>query len=91
MLVLTRRTGESVRIGDEITITVLDVRGEAVRVGIQAPRSVPVHRDEIYRALRHANQQAARTDAAAAALLSSALRAGDHPDQPEPGQQPPQL
>jgi carbon storage regulator len=84
MLVLTRRAGESVRIGDDVTVTVLDVRGEVVRVGIQAPRSVAVHRDEIYRALRHANQQAAASATRATtgsaveddpvARLSSALR-----------------
>ncbi|ACU36300.1 carbon storage regulator CsrA [Actinosynnema pretiosum subsp. pretiosum] len=59
MLVLTRRAGESLRIGDDVTVTVLDVQGNVVRVGIQAPRSVAVHRDELYRALRIANEQAA--------------------------------
>jgi carbon storage regulator len=75
MLVLTRRTGESVRIGDDVTVTVLDVRGDLVRVGIQAPRSVAVHRDEVYRELRSANQQAAVSTAAAADELTSALHA----------------
>jgi carbon storage regulator len=74
MLVLTRRAGESVRIGDEVTVTVLDVRGDVVRVGIQAPRSVPVHRDEVYRELRAANQQAVVSSDAAADALSAALR-----------------
>jgi len=77
MLVLTRRTGESVRIGDDVTVTVLDVRGDVVRVGIQAPRALAVHRDEVYRELRNANQQAAvATDAAAAALSAALRRAG---------------
>lgn len=74
MLVLTRRTGDSIRIGDEVTITVLDIRGDVVRVGIQAPRSVAVHRDEVYRELRKANEEAAVTDEMAAAALSQALR-----------------
>ncbi|RLK53672.1 carbon storage regulator CsrA [Actinokineospora cianjurensis] len=74
MLVLTRRTGESVRIGDEVTVTVLDIRGDVVRVGIQAPRSVTVHRDEVYRELRKANEQAARSVDEGAALLTDALR-----------------
>ncbi|GLW93127.1 carbon storage regulator CsrA [Actinokineospora globicatena] len=74
MLVLTRRTGESVRIGDEVTVTVLDIRGDVVRVGIQAPRSVAVHRDEVYRELRKANEQAARSVDEGAALLTDALR-----------------
>ena len=48
MLILTRRVGETVMIGDEVTITVLGVKGNQVRVGINAPRSVAVHREEIY-------------------------------------------
>ena len=52
MLVLTRKTTESIQIGDEISITVLEVRGNQVRLGIDAPRQVPVHRLEIYEALR---------------------------------------
>ncbi|WP_051385442.1 carbon storage regulator CsrA [Actinokineospora inagensis] len=90
MLVLTRRTGESVRIGDEVTVTVLDIRGDVVRVGIQAPRSVAVHRDEVYRELRRANEAAARTGEQAAALLSDALRnrGPGHPG-PVPPPRPP--
>ncbi|PPK66464.1 carbon storage regulator CsrA [Actinokineospora auranticolor] len=85
MLVLTRRTGESVRIGDEVTVTVLDIRGDVVRVGIQAPRSVAVHRDEVYRELRKENEQAARTADAGAALLSDALRRRAPGPRPGPG------
>jgi carbon storage regulator len=48
MLVLTRRECESIKIGDEVTITVLDVRGNNVRIGVDAPRNIPVHRREIY-------------------------------------------
>jgi carbon storage regulator len=48
MLILTRRVGETVMIGDEVTITVLGVKGNQVRVGINAPKSVAVHREEIY-------------------------------------------
>jgi carbon storage regulator len=59
MLVLTRRPGESVMVGDEVTITVLEVRGDVVRLGIQAPRSVQVHREEVYRELQAANREAA--------------------------------
>ncbi len=48
MLILTRKIGEKVHIGDNVTVTVLDVRGDQVRVGIEAPKEVPVHREEIF-------------------------------------------
>jgi carbon storage regulator len=59
MLVLTRRAGESVMIGDDVIITVLEARGDVIRLGIQAPRDVQVHREEVYRELRDANREAA--------------------------------
>lgn len=58
MLVLTRRAGESIVIGDEIRVVVLDVRGETVRLGIEAPRSVQVHRAEVYAEVQAANAAA---------------------------------
>ena len=48
MLILTRRVGETVMIGDEVTVTVLGVKGNQVRVGVNAPKTVSVHREEIY-------------------------------------------
>jgi carbon storage regulator len=54
MLILTRRVGETVRVGDDVTITILGVKGNQVRVGISAPKSVAVHREEIYERIKNA-------------------------------------
>jgi carbon storage regulator len=56
MLILTRRVGESVMIGDEVVITVLGVKGNQVRVGISAPKTVAVHREEIYERIKREQQ-----------------------------------
>jgi carbon storage regulator len=81
MLVLSRRAGESVVIGDDVVVTVLDVRGDVVRVGIKAPRAIQVHREEVYRELQRANREAALPghldDEALGALLGP-----DRPDRP---------
>lgn len=52
MLILTRRVGETVMIGDDVTFTVLGVKGNQVRIGINAPKNVPVHREEIYERIK---------------------------------------
>ncbi len=52
MLILTRKVGESVLIGDDISITVLSVRGNQVKLGVQAPKEVSVHREEIYQRIK---------------------------------------
>lgn len=62
MLILTRRTGETVMVGDDISITVLGVKGSQVRVGIKAPRDVPVHREEIYERIKQEARSANGAD-----------------------------
>ncbi len=79
MLILTRRVGESVVIGDDIVVTVVEVRGDSVRIGIDAPRSVDVHREEVYRELQQANRQAASPDADSIEALKAFI-AGSEPD-----------
>ena len=63
MLVLSRKVGESIVIGNDVVLTVLEVRGEQVRVGIVAPRSVTVHRKEVHDELVGANREAAASRA----------------------------
>lgn len=61
MLVLSRQRDESIIIGDNIVITVVDIRGDKVRLGINAPTEIPVHRQEVYEAIQRENQRAAGT------------------------------
>ena len=60
MLVLSRQRDETIMIGDEIEITVVDIRGDKVRLGINAPRHVDVHRKEVYEAIKHENAEASQ-------------------------------
>jgi carbon storage regulator len=59
MLILTRRVGETLMIGDDVTVTVLGVKGNQVRIGVNAPRDVAVHREEIYERIKREQEQAA--------------------------------
>ncbi|HAA89121.1 MAG: Carbon storage regulator-like protein [Thermoanaerobacterales bacterium 50_218] len=65
MLVLTRKPGQSIIIGEDIVVTILEIRGDQVRLGIQAPRELPVHREEVYASIKAENVAALRADARA--------------------------
>lgn len=65
MLVLSRKVGEKLLIGDDIVVTIIDSRGDGVRIGIDAPRSMKVHRAEVIEAVREANREATSADDAA--------------------------
>lgn len=70
MLVLSRQLDESIMIGDDIVITLVDVRGDKIRLGIAAPPNVPIHRQEVYEAIQRENMQAALAEPAAAPATS---------------------
>jgi carbon storage regulator len=59
MLILARRIGESIVIGDQVEVSVVDIKGDQVKLGINAPRAVPVFRLEVYRAIQEENRRAA--------------------------------
>ncbi|HMO12626.1 MAG TPA: carbon storage regulator CsrA [Pirellulaceae bacterium] len=60
MLVLSRHRDESIMIGDDVMVTVVDIRGDKVRLGIDAPKEIPVHRQEIYEAIKRENEKASK-------------------------------
>jgi len=62
MLVLSRQRDESIVIGDDVVVTIVDIRGDKVRLGIEAPREIPVHRQEVYDAIQRENQSATQVD-----------------------------
>lgn len=62
MLILTRRVGESLMIGDDIVVTILGVKGNQIRVGISAPKDVSVHREEIYQRIQQEKQPGSTSD-----------------------------
>jgi len=77
MLILTRKVGEAVVIGDEITVRVVEVKGGQIKLGIEAPSQVAIHREEVYRRIIDENRKAAmQADMPDISLLNRALRKG---------------
>ena len=72
MLILTRRVGETVMIGNEVTVTVLGVKGNQVRVGVNAPKDVAVHREEIYERIKREQDQDSNVGASNARIVDDA-------------------
>jgi len=74
MLVLTRKAGESIVIGSQIRVTVLEMQGRQIRLGIEAPSEIPVHRGEVYERIREENEQASMAGADDLKALSQAWK-----------------
>jgi carbon storage regulator len=62
MLVLSRQRDESIIIGDKVVVTIVDIRGDKVRLGIEAPNEIPVHRQEVYDAIQRENRRSGQID-----------------------------
>jgi carbon storage regulator len=62
MLVLSRHRDESIMIGDDVVVTIVDIRGDKVRLGIDAPQDIPVHRQEVYEAIQRENRNATKLE-----------------------------
>jgi carbon storage regulator len=85
MLVLTRKLGENIRIGDSVKITVLEVRSGQVKLGIEAPPEVKVHREEIYARIQEENRRAQRLNKTGSDPESPAAAESDKKDRSAPG------
>lgn len=82
MLVLSRQRDESIMIGDNVVVTIVDIRGDKVRLGIEAPGEIPVHRQEVYEAIQRENRRAGRLEPKDARQLGCP---GEAAGEPNPG------
>lgn len=73
MLVITRKPGERITVGDNVVVTVVEVKGSLVKLGIEAPRSISIHRQEIYDRIREQNMESSEIDASDLGMAVSAL------------------
>ena len=87
MLVLSRQVDETIMIGDDIEVTVVDIRGDKVRLGITAPKEIAVHRKEVYEAIKRENRDAARVKPED--LPHIGKLGGNAGNNPQPGPRPP--
>lgn len=74
MLVLTRKTGESINIGDDIKISIMEIKGRSVRIGIEAPQSMSIHREEVYTKIQEENRRASEWKEVNMETLGSLIR-----------------
>ena len=74
MLVLSRQRDESIIIGDNIVVTIVDIRGDKVRLGINAPTEIPVHRQEVYEAIQRENVRSSKLDPKDAQAVGKAVK-----------------
>jgi carbon storage regulator len=89
MLVLSRQVDETIMIGDDIEVTVVDIRGDKVRLGITAPKEIAVHRKEVYEAIKRENRDAARVKPEDLPPMGKLNNGGQNGGQNHPGPRPP--
>ena len=85
MLILTRKSGETIRIGDDVAVSVIEIRGNQVRLGIVAPRNVAVHCQEVYELIQEQNKEAATASLTDKALIQSLWQKQGVPKSPNSG------
>lgn len=85
MLILARRINETIMIGDQIEVSIVDIRGDQVKVGIQAPRTVKVYRKEVYQVIQEENLKAVQSVPASLPRLDSLVGKGNPPAAPDDG------
>ncbi len=90
MLVLSRQRDETIIIGDDIEITIVDIRGEKVRLGINAPPHIPVHRKEVYEAIKRENEETARKKGEAPHQVESLAKRKKPVEEKPPPQETPE-